>query len=132
MLFREDNVARADADAIRKGVGFYRWTHDIVEITGKDALEVLQKIYISNISKVAVGRSKYTASLDENGEIIAKGEISLDLTGRKAGRGAYVCRNLACFEKARKARRFERSLSCKIPDEVYEQMQSELAAADSE
>ena len=68
---------------------------------------------------------------DENGEIIAKGEISLDLTGRKAGRGAYVCRNLACFEKARKARRFERSLSCKIPDEVYEQMQSELAAADS-
>ena len=51
--------------------------------------------------------------------------------GRKAGRGAYVCRNLACFEKARKARRFERSLSCKIPDEVYEQMQSELAAADS-
>lgn len=68
---------------------------------------------------------------DENGEIIAKGEISLDLTGRKAGRGAYVCRNLACFEKARKSRRFERSLSCKIPDEVYEQMQSELAAADS-
>ena len=69
---------------------------------------------------------------DENGEIIAKGEISLDLTGRKAGRGAYVCKNLACFEKARKTRRFERSLSCKIPDEVYEQMQSELAAADSE
>lgn len=69
---------------------------------------------------------------DENGEIIAKGEISLDLTGRKAGRGAYVCRNLACFEKARKERRFERSLSCKIPDEVYEQMQSELAAADNE
>ena len=81
---------------------------------------------------------------DENGEIIASAEvlkhqpmvekyaeISLDLTGRKAGRGAYVCRNLACFEKARKARRFERSLSCKIPDEVYEQMQSELAAADS-
>ena len=70
MLFREDKVARADAEAIRKGVGFYRWTHDLVEITGKDALEVLQKIYISDISKVAVGRSKYTASLDEAGEII--------------------------------------------------------------
>ena len=70
MLFREDTVARADAEAIRKGVGFYRWTHDLVEITGKDALEVLQKIYISDISKVAVGRSKYTASLDETGEII--------------------------------------------------------------
>ena len=72
MLFREDKVARADAEAIRKGVGFYRWTHDLVEITGKDALEVLQKIYISDISKVAVGRSKYTASLDENGEIVMK------------------------------------------------------------
>ena len=70
MLFREDKVARADAEAIRKGVGFYRWTHDLVEITGKDALAVLQKIYISDISKVAVGRSKYTASLDETGEII--------------------------------------------------------------
>lgn len=43
MLFREDTVARADAMAIRKGVGFYRWTHDLVEVTGKDALEVLQK-----------------------------------------------------------------------------------------
>ena len=51
MLFREDKVARDDAEAIRKGVGFYRWTHDLVEITGKDALEVLQKIYISDISK---------------------------------------------------------------------------------
>ena len=70
MLFKEDTVARADAMAIRKGVGFYRWTHDLVEVPGKDALEVLQKIYISDISKVAVGRSKYTASLDENGEII--------------------------------------------------------------
>ena len=56
----------------------------------------------------------------------------LDEKQNKSGRGAYVCRNLACFEKARKARRFERSLSCKIPDEVYEQMQSELAAADGE
>ena len=43
MLFREDQVARADAEAIRKGVGFYRWTHDLVEITGKDALEMFQE-----------------------------------------------------------------------------------------
>ena len=51
MLFKEDKVARADAEAIRKGVGFYRWTHDLVEITGENALEVLQKIYISDISR---------------------------------------------------------------------------------
>ena len=88
MLFKEDKVARADAEAIRRGVGFYRWTHDLVEITGKDALEVLQKIYISDISKVAVGRSKYTASLDENGEIGSAGEIRRDHQDRA------VCRKV--------------------------------------
>ena len=66
---------------------------------------------------------------DENGNVISGGEISLDLTGRKSGRGAYVCKNADCFEKARKARRFERSLSCKIPEEVYEQMNKELENA---
>ena len=66
---------------------------------------------------------------DENGSVISGGEISLDLTGRKPGRGAYVCKNTDCFEKARKARRFERSLSCKIPEDVYEQMSAELENA---
>ena len=66
---------------------------------------------------------------DETGNVISGGEISLDLTGRKSGRGAYVCKNADCFEKARKARRFERSLSCKIPEEVYEQMSKELENA---
>ena len=66
---------------------------------------------------------------DENGNVISGGEISLDLTGRTSGRGAYVCKNADCFEKARKARRFERSLSCKIPEDVYEQMSKELENA---
>ena len=66
---------------------------------------------------------------DVNGNVISGGEISLDLTGRKSGRGAYVCKNTECFEKARKARRFERSLSCKIPEDVYEQMSAELENA---
>lgn len=55
-----------------------------------------------------------------------QGEVSLDLTGKKPGRGAYVCRDVACFAKARKARRFERAFSCDIPDEVYESMEEEL------
>ncbi len=55
-----------------------------------------------------------------------QGEVSLDLTGKKPGRGAYVCRDAACFAKARKARRFERAFSCDIPDEVYESMEEEL------
>ena len=45
MLFREDKTARLDAETIRRSVGWYRWTHDLVEITGKDALEVLNLIY---------------------------------------------------------------------------------------
>ena len=63
---------------------------------------------------------------DENGEITASGEISLDLTGKKSGRGAYVCRSAECLEKAHKAHRIERSLSCKIPEEIYEQLRTEL------
>ena len=59
---------------------------------------------------------------DENGNVLVRSEISLDLTGKKSGRGAYVCQNAECFEKARKARRFERSLSCRIPEEVYGEM----------
>lgn len=55
-----------------------------------------------------------------------EGEISLDLTGKKPGRGAYVCRSAACLKKARKARRLEKAFSCAIPDEVYDRMEEEL------
>ena len=58
------------------------------------------------------------------------GEISLDLTGRKAGRGAFLCRNVECLRKARKARRMERLFSCQIPDEVYDQMEGEMGAGE--
>lgn len=63
---------------------------------------------------------------DESGETVASGEISLDLTGKKSGRGAYVCKSAECLEKAHKAHRIERSLSCKIPEEIYEQLKKEL------
>ena len=55
-----------------------------------------------------------------------EGEISLDFTGKKNGRGAYICRSAECFEKARKMRRFEKSFSCKIEESVYEVMTDEL------
>lgn len=55
-----------------------------------------------------------------------EGEVSLDLTGRKAGRGAYVCRSAECLKAARKARRLEKAFSCKIPEEVYDRMEEEL------
>ncbi len=55
-----------------------------------------------------------------------EGEISLDLTGRKAGRGAYVCPDANCLRAARKAKRLERSFACAIPSDVYDQMEQEL------
>lgn len=55
-----------------------------------------------------------------------EGEVSLDLTGKKPGRGAYVCRNPECLKKARKAKRFENAFSCVIPDGVYDKMEEEL------
>ena len=67
---------------------------------------------------------------DENGAVTLPGGISLDLTGKKPGRGAYVCKNAECLKLARKARRIERSLSCRIPDSVYESMEEELKAVE--
>lgn len=55
-----------------------------------------------------------------------EGEISLDLTGKKSGRGAYICKSMDCFTKARKARRFEKEFSCKIDEEIYDAMEKEL------
>ena len=56
-----------------------------------------------------------------------EGEVSIDLTGHKQGRGAYVCASVDCLKKARKAKRFERAFSCQIPDTIYEMMQEELS-----
>ena len=55
-----------------------------------------------------------------------EGEISLDLTGKKSGRGAYVCRSKECFDKARKAKRFEKAFETAIPDSVYDDMAQQL------
>lgn len=55
-----------------------------------------------------------------------EGEISLDFTGKKSGRGAYICRSTECFGKAKKARRFEKAFSCRIDDSIYEVMADEL------
>lgn len=57
-----------------------------------------------------------------------EGEVSLDLTGKKNGRGAYVCNNLECLKKARKKRAFERAFSMKIDDEVYNKMEEEIVS----
>lgn len=54
------------------------------------------------------------------------GEIFVDKTGRKNGRGAYICHSTECFNKARKTKGFERSLKTVISEEIYDSLEKEL------
>ena len=56
-----------------------------------------------------------------------EGEVSLDLTGKASGRGAYICNNADCLQKARKSHRIDKAFEMAIPDEVYEQMLTEIS-----
>ena len=53
-------------------------------------------------------------------------EISLDLTGKASGRGAYICNNAECLKFARKSHRIDKAFEMTIPDEVYEQMEAQI------
>ncbi|MDR2932665.1 MAG: YlxR family protein [Oscillospiraceae bacterium] len=55
-----------------------------------------------------------------------EGDISIDATGKKSGRGAYLCNNPECLKKARKAKRLERAFSSQIPDDIYRRLEEEL------
>ncbi len=70
MLFKEDNAARAQHNAVRQNAGWYRWTHDLVEVKGAHAAAFLDYLFVNTVAKAAVGRSKYTTMLNEEGKII--------------------------------------------------------------
>ena len=53
-------------------------------------------------------------------------EFCLDKTGKKNGRGAYICPNIQCFNKARKSNAFSRMLNVDIPEEIYDAISEEL------
>ena len=55
-----------------------------------------------------------------------EGEISLDLTSRKNGRGSYICKSIECFEKAIKRKSFERAFGVRIPEETVQNIIKEL------
>ena len=58
------------------------------------------------------------------------GSVSLDFTGKKSGRGAYICKNAACLKQARRTQRLSRNLECEIPDDVMAAMEAELEGAE--
>ena len=55
-----------------------------------------------------------------------EGEIRADATGKVNGRGAYVCRDMACFDKIAKGRKLNREFEMQISDEVYARLRTEL------
>ena len=55
-----------------------------------------------------------------------EGEITLDFTGKKSGRGAYICYDVKCLKRARKSKRIDKSLQVDIPEEIYDKMEREL------
>ncbi|GMA48995.1 hypothetical protein GCM10025857_03520 [Alicyclobacillus contaminans] len=57
------------------------------------------------------------------------GAVELDLTGRKNGRGAYVCRKMDCFKLARKKKSLERALKTAIPESVFDELEFRLEGA---
>ena len=62
----------------------------------------------------------------------AEGDIVLDVTGKKNGRGAYLCKSEECLKKARKNRGVERSFKMSIPAEIYDNLEKEFAEREEE
>ena len=62
----------------------------------------------------------------------AEGDIVLDVTGKKNGRGAYLCKSMECLKKARKSKGLERSFKMNIPNEVYDCLDREFEEFESE
>lgn len=62
----------------------------------------------------------------------AEGIICLDVTGKKNGRGAYVCISRECLQKARKNKGLERSFKMSIPNDVYDTLEEEFKEIDAE
>ena len=57
-----------------------------------------------------------------------EGEVVLDLSGKKSGRGAYICKNSACLKKAVKSKRIQNNLETELPEGVILELEKELLA----
>lgn len=54
------------------------------------------------------------------------GNFSVDPTGKKNGRGAYICNDKNCLELAKKGKKLERSFKCQVPQSIYEELEMEI------
>ncbi|MBF7097693.1 aminomethyltransferase family protein [Alkalibacter mobilis] len=69
-VYKYDDMKRREHMAVRKTVGWYLWTHQLLEVKGNDADKFLDLIYPKSISNLKVGNGRYTTMLNEQAEII--------------------------------------------------------------
>ena len=55
-----------------------------------------------------------------------EGQLSVDLTGKKNGRGAYICKSKECFAKLRKQKGLNKAFKCNVPEEIYNSLEAEI------
>lgn len=60
------------------------------------------------------------------------GEVEIDLTGKKAGRGAYLCGKVSCFKLAKKTKALDRALKQSVGDEIYDALEKEFIAVEDQ
>lgn len=61
-----------------------------------------------------------------------EGDIRIDLTGKKPGRGAYLCGKVTCFKLAKKSKAFERALKAPVGSEIYDRLEAEFIQVEDE
>jgi len=69
-VYKYDDMKRREHMAVRRTVGWYLFTHQLLEVTGKDAVPFLDKVFTGDIANLKVGRDRYTLMLDEQAQII--------------------------------------------------------------
>jgi len=86
---------------------------------------------LSTVKKIPMRQCMGCQEMKSKREMIrvlrtTENEIILDTTGKKNGRGAYLCKNLECFQKAVKSKGIEKALKIAVPAEVYEKLKKEI------
>ncbi|MFQ9509865.1 MAG: RNase P modulator RnpM [Lachnospiraceae bacterium] len=91
---------------------------------------------MSTVKKVPLRQCVGCSEMKSKKEMVrvlktAENEILIDATGKKNGRGAYICKSMSCFEKAKKTKGLERSLKTTISEDVYDTLRKELSSLDT-
>lgn len=114
MLFREDKTAREEAMAVRTSAGWYRWQHDLIEVSGPDAGKLLDHLCVNDILGAGPGVSKYTTLLNEEGTIVD------DTIVTNLGNDVYWVSTLYGPRFAKWFEKWASEHDCTLKDRTYE------------